>query len=206
MSDEGRGMGITPAMRIAIGVVGVLIVAGAVTAIVLTGMSGAGPDRVAPATAAPRTTSGPLPGATPTPGSEVPPPPATPVSAMPPARADAAKPLINAPLPASGSRDGALVDGFPDAIAGPAADSTVRSSSIATQDTVMQATLAALSSRSQDDVRAEYHTRWAAAGLQEQQTADGTMIFTGPYESLTLSFGSSGTGTLYAVFGVFRTQ
>lgn len=208
MSDEGRGSGITPAMRITIGVAGVLVVAGVVAAIVLTGMGGAGSDDAVQttATATPPSTSGPLPGATPASGSEVPPPPATPLSAMPPASAGAAGPLVSAPLPASGSQDGGLVEGFPAEIAGPAAESTVRSSSIATQDTVMQTALSALSSASQDDVRAEYRTRWAAAGLREQQTADGTMTFAGAYESLSLTFGSSGTGTLYTVFGVFRTQ
>ncbi|MGO4681150.1 hypothetical protein [Microbacterium sp. 2MCAF23] len=204
MSDEARGTRIAPAMRVTIGVVGVLVAAGAVTAIVLTGVGGTGADRAA--TAAPQSTSGPLPGATPASGSEVPPPPATPLSAMPPASAGEAGPLISAPLPGSGSLDGGLVDGFPAEVAGPAAGSTVRSSSIATQDTVMQVTLSALSSASQDEVRGEFRTRWAAAGMREQQTADGTMTFTGAYESLTLSFGSSGTGTLYTVFGVLRTQ
>lgn len=205
MSDEGRVTRMTPGMKITIAVVGVLVVAGVVAAIALTGMGQTGSGHEA-STATPRSTSGPLPGATPTSGSEVPPPPATPLSAMPPASPRGATPLISAPLPASGTAEGGLVDGFPAEIAGPSASSTVRSSSIATQDTVMQATLSAVSSVSQDDVRAEYRTRWAAAGLQEQQTADGTMTFTGPYESLTLSFGSAGTGTLYAVYGVFRTQ
>ncbi|MDQ4214282.1 hypothetical protein [Microbacterium capsulatum] len=208
MSDDARGSGMTRAMKIAIAVVGALAAAGIITAIALTAAAGPGarPGPHPATTAAARSTSGPLPGATPTSGSEVPPPPATPLSALPPASARPAKPLISAPLPASGSKDGGIVDGFPTAIAGPAAGSTVRSSSIAAQSTVMQVTLSALSSASQNDIRAEYRTRWAAAGLNEQPTADGTMTFVGAYESLTLSFGSSGTGTLYTVFGVLRTQ
>ena len=207
MPDEERGTGMTPAMKIVVGGVAALVVAGVATAIVLTGVGA--PGDAAGSAAAPEatgSTSGPLPGATPTSGSEVPPPPSTPLSAMPPTSTTRTKPLISGPLPASGSLDGGLLDGFPAALAGPAGNSTVRSSSIATQDTVMQTTLSALSTASQDDVRAEYRTRWAAAGLQEQPTTNGSTTFTGAYESLTLTFGSSGTGTLYQVYGLFRTQ
>jgi hypothetical protein len=206
MSDEARKPGLTPAMRIAIGAVVALVTAGIVAAAVLN--TTAGPDRLATSTSSPAQgvpSSGPRPGATPTTGSEVPPPAATSVSGLPPAQP--AAPLISAPLPASGSLDGGIVDGYPATIAGPADGSTVTSTSIAVQDAVMQLSLIAVSSASQDDIRTYYRTVWSAAGLREQTAAaDGTMTFVGPYESLALSFGSTGTGNHYTVFGILRTQ
>lgn len=201
MSEEAHKTGLTRAMKIAIGAVGVLVIGGVIVAVVLNGTG----KPSASATSSPSASHapGPLPGAIPTEGSEVRPPTATPMSGLPPV--EAATPLISDPLPKSASREGGIVDGFP-AVAGPLDGSKVGSSSIAVQDTVMQVSLSAVSTASQDDIREHYRTLWNTAGLREQPTADGTTTFAGTYGSLTLSFGSSGTGNLYTVYGVLRTQ
>jgi hypothetical protein len=117
-----------------------------------------------------------------------------------------APPLVSAPLPASGTKSGGLVAGFPTRIMGPAARTTVVSSSIATDGRVMQVSLVGRSSASPADIRAHYALLWASLGLVSQQTTDGTTAFRGPYDSVTLSFTPSGTGTHYTVFGVFHTR
>lgn len=207
MSEETSKTGLTRAMKIAIGVVGVLVVAGVITTVALNGTGSPG----ARATPSPSVSlgPGPLPGAKPTTGSEVPTPTAAPPGSAPLAQqppAQPATPSISAPLPSSAARDGGVVDGFPVNVAGPVEGSTVTSTSIAVQDTVMQLSLAAVSTASPDEIRAHYAGLWNAAGLREQPSTDGTTTFADAYGSLTLSFGSSGTGTLYTVYGVLRTQ
>ncbi len=212
MSDETRKPGLTPAMKIAIGAVGVLVVGGIVAAAVFASMGAPGHgDAGGASTSGPSATRGatpgPHPGATPAPGSEVPPPAAA-TNGSPPAPAPptAASPLVSAPLPESGSRDDGVVDGYPTDIAGPMDGSSVRFTSIAVQDTVMQISLTAATTDIPDDIRAHYRAVWSGLGLTEQPTADGTTTFAGPYASLTLSFASSGTGDRYVVYGVLRTQ
>jgi hypothetical protein len=149
-------------------------------------------------------TPGPLPEGTPTSGSEVPPPSGSAGHTLPPVTPAPA--LVSAPLPASGTKSGGLVAGFPTRIMGPAARTTVVSSSIATEGRIMQVALVGRSASSPADIRAHYALLWAALGLDPQQTTDGTTAFRGPYDSLTLSFVPSGTGTHYTVFGVFHTR
>ncbi len=157
-----------------------------------------------PGTPGASATSGPLPQATPTTGSEVLPPSATPNTTLPPI--PTAKPLISPPLPASATATGSLVPGFPTAIMGPAPKTVVVSSAIAAQSTSMQVTLVGRSTLSQSAIRAHYAQLWASLGLQQGLTSDGSLSYAGAYESLSLAFGSTGTGNRYTVYGVFRTN
>ena len=195
---------LTPAMKTAIAVVGVLVVGGiiVVAALTATGQPEVAPTASPSSTAAP--SSGPLPGATPTTGSEVQPPTASPRSGLPPL--EPAEPLIGAPLPEPGSRSGGLVTGFPAGVADPMQDSNIVSSSIATEGAVMQLSLVASSAETPDAIREHYSALWTSLGLRAVPTDDETVAFTGDYESLTLSVGTSGTGNLYTIFGVLRTE
>lgn len=208
MAHTARGTALTPAMKIAIAVIGVLVVAGIVVIAMLNtaGRDGAeAPPSSAPTTAvAPPTTPGPLPGATPTTGSEVPPPTAAPGTGLPPLAA--AAPLVAAPLPKSGSRDGGLVAGFPTSVAEPMEDSDVVSTSIATENTAMQVSLVSSTTTALDEIRAHYRALWTSLGLREQPGDDSTMAFTGEFESLTLNVRTTGTGNMYTIFGVLRTE
>jgi hypothetical protein len=109
-------------------------------------------------------------------------------------------------MPAPASSKGALVAGYPKRIAGPLSGSDIVSSSIATEDDVMQLTLVASSTATLDDVRAHYRKLWSSLGLREHTAADGTLTFAGGFESLSLSITSSATGNRYSIFGVFRTS
>jgi hypothetical protein len=195
---------LTPAMKTAIAVIGVLVLGGVITvaALTATGRPEASPD-VSPSPAATQT-SGPVPGATPTTGSEVQPPTASPRTGLPPLQP--AEPLITAPLPDAGSLNGGLVTGFPAGVADPMEGSEVASSSIATEGTVMQLSLVASSGESPDAIRAHYRALWTSLGLRETSGDDDAVAFTGEYESLTLNVGTSGTGNLYTIFGVLRTE
>ncbi|CAH0221158.1 hypothetical protein [Microbacterium sp. Bi121] len=229
MTHTAEERTLTPAMKIAIGVVGVLVVGGIVTAMVwngagrpdATGVSTTPSAEVAP-------TPGPLPGATATTGSEVPPsndeadespksgtghpplsematqPPADPAPEEPPL--DAAVPLVKAPLPAPASRNGGIVSGFPTRIATAMDDSKVVSTSIATESTVMQVSLVASSSTDPAKIREHYRKQWSALGLVERGGGTDTLAMAGAFEALTLSVTSTGTGNVYTIFGVFKTE
>lgn len=204
MTENDVRPALTPAMKTAIAVVGVLVV-GAL--IVVAALTAAGQPEAAPAassTPAAAPTSGPLPGATPTTGSEVQPPTEAPRNGLPPL--EPAEPLITAPLPEPGSRSGGMVKGFPDGVADPMRDSNVVSSSIATEGAVMQLSLVASSAETPDAIREHYRALWTSLGLRAVPTDDETVAFSGDYESLTLSVGASGTGNLYTIFGVLRTE
>ncbi len=155
----------------------------------------------------PETTPGPVPEATPTTGSEVPDPDPTapPGNRLPPLPQPS--PLVDPPLPASASASGTLVDGFPRAIMAPAPGSDVITSAIATDGDRMQVTLVARSDASADDVRAHYSTLWASLGLTDAGSAPGGASFSHSFATLSLAFSPpGGTGTVYAVYGVFRSS
>jgi hypothetical protein len=227
MTEQKTMSTLTPAMKIVIGVVAVVVIAGAIVASALVG-AGSAPDaaatvaatlpsenqpgRPAPGTVPPGAAStapaaptrGPLPQATPTTGSEVLPPTATPNTRLP--KVSPAPPLVPGPLPRSAARTGGLVAGYPSRVMGPAVTSPVVSSSIATQGTTMQVTLVAVYSGSRDTITAHYETLWASLGMRRGLTSDGTLVYAGAHESVTLAFGSSGTGNRYTIYGVFRTK
>ncbi|UJP08876.1 hypothetical protein L2X99_10275 [Microbacterium sp. KUDC0406] len=231
MTDD-QEIGVHPAltrgMKIAIAVVAVVIAAAVITIVLLWSPWDA-PDASAPVHPAAGTTSsatpspgatggasgssgdgatapspGPSPDATPGTGSEVLPPSATPGTGLPPLKK--ADPLVSAPLPATGSQNGALVKGFPTRILGPMKGSTVISSSIATEGKRMQVTLIAVAPKAEKDIAAHYGELWAGLGLQRGTTADGTVQYTGSYESVTLAIEPSGTGNRYTLFGTFRAK
>lgn len=229
MIEQKRTSTLTPAMKIVIGVVTVVVIAGAIVASALVG-AGSAPDAAAtvaatlpsgnqpggPATGTvPQTpgaastapgppTRGPLPQATPTTGSEVLPPTATPNTRLP--KVTPAPPLVPGPLPTSAARTGGLVTGFPSRVMGPAATSPVVSSSVATQGTTMQVTLVAVYNGSRDTITRHYESLWTSLGMRRGLTSDGTLVYTGAHESVTLAFGASGTGNRYTLYGVFRTK
>lgn len=182
----------------------ILLLAGAIWFSV-SSQDGASPSGASGAPA-PTSTRGPLPGATPTSGSEVqsPAPQQTDQGVIPPRTST--DPLLSEPLPASGSAEGQLVDGFPADVMGPASDSQVVSSAIATEGSVMQVTLVARTDSSAADVTAHYRDLWANLGLTPQDSAGaaGTSS-TGRGASLTLAFSpDSATGTVYTILATFR--
>ena len=121
-----------------------------------------------------------------------------------------AAPLIPAPFPAAGSSEGDLVEGFPGEVMGPMPDSEVLNSSIAAEGATMQVTLVARTDAAPEEVEAHYAALWGALGLDRPPRGHRPktrLTYVGPYESLTLSFSpTSGTGTVYAVYGVFRAS
>ena len=151
---------------------------------------------------------GPAPGATPTTGSEVNTPDSedsAPSDGLPPLPTPTA--LVEAPLPATASAEGSLVEGFPEQAAGPSGDSVVLTSSIASEGETMQVTLVARTEASADEVRAHYRETWSRLGLAETASTDGAATaFGDTYTSLSLAFtAGSGTGTVYVIYGVLRT-
>lgn len=158
--------------------------------------------------AGPGAGQGPNPGATPTTGSEVRPPDAAAPSTdrLPPVSAPA--PRVSTPLPESGSASGALVDGFPANLMGPTAQSDVLQSSIASEGDTMQVTLLARTDATPDEVRQYYRALWIGLGLADAG-ANGASdaSYADALSSVSLAFSSSaGTGTVYSVYGVFRTS
>ncbi|WP_194409700.1 hypothetical protein [Microbacterium cremeum] len=210
---EERG-GHTRALRWVLWAVGAAVVAG--LAIALWGFTADGdagapgasgaPGAVDATTApTPRPTRGPLPGAEPTTGSEVQAPDATAPSADRLPALSTPSPLVSAPLPDSGSASGELVDGFPTGVMAPAPPSEVLQSSIATEGDTMQVTLQARTDATPDEVSQHYRAVWSGLGLAATGSSDGAdTSYSDALSSLTLAFTSSGTGTVYTVYGVFR--
>lgn len=206
-NGDRRSPALTRGMRIALAAVIVLVVA-AVAISVMLSRSGDAPNvgatAAAPTNSAITPTPGPHPDGTPVAGSEVQPPTATPTSGLPPLPTPT--PLVESPLPASASKNGALVDSFPKSIMAPAEDSDILSSSIATEGDRMQVSLVAVSATSPAELSDHYARLWADLGLQHDTTTDGSLRYTGAYESLTFAVEPSGTGNRYTVFGTFRTK
>ncbi|KJL43798.1 MULTISPECIES: hypothetical protein [Microbacterium] len=211
-TSAGGGTRLTTGMRTVLWIVAAVVVLGiAVTIWLLTigsgtaGVDGADPDAGSTPTAT--VTQGPIPGATPTTGSEVQPPDETaaPIDRLPPL--PTSSPLVSDPLPASGSASGELVKGFPVDLMGPVPDSQVLESSISTEGSTMQVSLVARTDAADDDVRAHYRELWADLGLTDTSGGDGSITYSDAFSSLSLAFSeSSGTGTVYMIYGVFRTS
>lgn len=224
-ADGHRTQTLTPAMRRVLWLTGG-VVAVALAAAVWLWAAGAGgdtgpgaaPSATNPAASPaatpgsepepePTPTRGPVPGAAPTTGSEV----QAPEAGQPdPGRIPPlpeTTPLVGAPLPASGSAEGELVEGYPSDAMGPTLDSDVVSSAIATEGDAMQVTLVARTDASPDSVRAHYREAWTAIGLIAHGATDAAgLSYTGRMASLTLAFAAeSGTGTVYTILGSFRT-
>lgn len=210
----------TPAMRRTVLVVGGVVVLGLAVALWFafngagggTNGTGTGSDpNTGPSasnSSSGQPSAGPVPGASPTTGSEVLPPSEGGSDHLPPRTP--ATPLVTAPLPESASLSGGLVAGFPVNIIGPVAGSTVLESSVATEASTMQATLTARTDASPEEVATHYATAWAELGLNGSSQGSGSatvLSYTGAYESISLAFSSgSGTGTVYMIYSVFRTK
>lgn len=151
--------------------------------------------------AAPTGSAGPVVDAKPSAGSEAQPYAPTP---QPQPRPKQAKPLLTS-APKSSSKVGALVSGYPRQVMGPSTGSAVSSSSVASQGHRVQVSLVAHTGQSAKSVKAHYQKVWSALGLSPSATTDGTLVYSGTYDSLTLSFPESATDTRYAVYGTFRT-
>lgn len=196
---------LTPAMRRVLWLVGGVVAIALVVAVWLA-TAGRGGDTAPTPSATP--TAGPLPGATPTTGSEVQDPAAgrPDLGRIPPL--PVATPLVSAPLPESATANRKLVGGFPAKIMGPAPDSDIVSSAIATEGSTMQVTLVARTDASPESIVAHYRDVWAQLGLIDQGTTNGNgAAYASPHTSLTLAFSpESGTGTVYTILGSFRTE
>jgi hypothetical protein len=214
-----RGSHLTRGMKVVLIIVALIVLAGVIAAIALasSGSGGGRSDGQGTSAASSSTTAatppeasfaptepGPIPGATPTSGSEVQPPRATPRTALPPLKTTA--PLMEAPLPKSGTKNGGLVTGFPTKLMGPGKGSQVLTTSIATEGTTAQITLVAITSANDAETFAHYESLWSELGLQRVASEGGGLTFTGPHESMTLATEKSGTGNRYTIYGVFRTK
>lgn len=194
-------------MRWVIGAVAALVVGGLIWAAWVTSPTGSpntaptSPDATAPAPAL-----GASPGATPVPGSEViaPTPDQSPLTRLPPVSQPT--PLVTAPLPPNGTRQGGLVDGFPTQIVGESADSEVIDSSVTSEGATMQASLRSRTDRTPAEVLDRFRDVWSALGLSPAAAADGTLTFSDLHSTLTVSVAETGTGTLYTLYATLRTE
>lgn len=113
--------------------------------------------------------------------------------------------LVTTPLPATASATGKIVHGFPSHLIPTAPQSTVVSSSVASEGSHLQAALTAKSTMSADDVVAYYRTAFAKYGLLDSAAPAGqdssALNFTRGTSSVTLTVTETRTGCRYIVFG-----
>lgn len=197
-------------MRWAIAGVAIVMGAGlAAAAILMVRMPAAPPpttDALPGASGAPGVSQTPTPTPTPVDGSEVlPPEPHQTESARLPALPQPT-PLIAAPLPPDAAAQGAIVAGFPVTLAGPAPQSDVIDSSIASDGTTMQAALTARTDEAPDAVAAHYRDAWAALGLSPAGGDGADLAYTDRFTSISLAVSETGTGTVYTLYATLRTE
>lgn len=200
--------GLSPAMRWTLAGACAVAAVGVVVAVMLVfapsdATPSAGADAPEPIATS---TAGPLPSATPVDGSEVQPPSAThaPADGLPPLPTPT--PLVAAPLPETAHARGALVEGFPTALAAPAPDADVIDSAVASSGSVMQVTLTARTDDPSEDVVAHYRDVWSQLGLSDAG-GDAALAFADSFTSVTLAFtDGSGTGTVYSLHATLRTE
>lgn len=195
-------------MRWAIAGVAIVMAVGlAAAAVLMVRMPAAPPPTTvanANASAAPGAPQTPVP--TPVDGSEVlPPEPHQTESARLPALPQPT-PLITAPLPADAAAQGSIVAGFPVTLAGPAPQSDVIDSSIASDGTTMQAALTARTDEAPDAVAAHYRDAWAALGLSPAGGDGADLAYTDRFTSISLAVSETGTGTVYTLYATLRTE
>lgn len=119
-------------------------------------------------------------------------------------------PLVETPLPPTGSADGELVDGFPPFLA-PSRDSAVSSSSLSAADPVLQVTLSGSTSRSPGLVLGEYRSRLIRKGMREQVApaavgGSESVSFARGASTVTISVRREGGTTSYSLFGVLQAR
>ena len=150
-------------------------------------------------------TTGPEAGAPAVEGSEVLPPDAT--ATRPDRLPDLATtvPRVSVPLPASGSAEGALVDGYPADLAPPAEGSEVIDTTVTTEGDTMQFSLRARTGADAATILEHYRGLWAGLGLVPAPTAQTDALgYTDAYSSVTVTAEAGGTGLVYTIYGVLR--
>lgn len=139
----------------------------------------------------------------PTEAAEVPVATATPVT-LPPSQPLA--PLVSLPLPKSATGDG-VVDGFPSGVLPVAPDSTVTSTSLTSEGDRLQATLAAQTTGSLDDVTAFYRQAFTALGMLESDSpavgGSTALRYGRGTDTITLTMTPGDAGTVYTLVGNF---
>jgi hypothetical protein len=120
------------------------------------------------------------------------------------------QPLVTLPLPDPASADGAIVAGFPEQVLPAAPDSSIASSSVATEGTQLQATLSAETPLTVTEVVEFYRTALAAHGMAgtPAPAADGSTAFdfTRDSNSVTVTATATDRGSSYAVFATFTAE
>ncbi len=192
--------------RIALAAVLVAFAVGAVIFAWSLTATGETPAAQTPAAQTPAaTTPGPVPEATPVAGSEVlPPQPGDASAGLPPLGDD--PPLVSAPLPAAGSAQGGLVTGYPVDAAGPRSGDEIIESSVTAEGTTLQATLSARTDDSPADVTAHYRALWTSLGLTPHVDTGVEFAARSSTAALTVTASGGGTGTVYTVYAVLRTE
>lgn len=126
---------------------------------------------------------------------------------LPKSRADG--PLIALPLPGEASAEGALVAGFPAQVIDLEPSSLVESSSVSSQDSILQLSLVARSPAEPLAVMAFYQKQFSALGLGAAQapasTGSAAMWFTRGTDKITVTTTPhQDGGTEYSIFGVLH--
>lgn len=118
--------------------------------------------------------------------------------------------FLTAPLPASASREGGMVKGFPVKIIPVLTGATVQSSGVSTTSTTMQISVVATSSKSPASVLAFYRKSLTAHGFAEGSApaAGGSTAsqFTRGKDHVMVTTAARGKGTTYSVFGTLHVR
>jgi hypothetical protein len=117
-------------------------------------------------------------------------------------------PLVQLPLPKSGSAQGELVAGFPSDLLPIPADDAVASSSVSTEGKYMQAGVEVTSARSATDVVAYYQATYATLGLAVREigavSGSTAYAFARGENTITLTVVPATSGSTFTLFGAFR--
>ena len=117
-------------------------------------------------------------------------------------------PLVTTPLPPTASAAGSLVDGFPLAVIPLNPDTAVQTSSVASAENRLQATLTATTPSAPDAVLEFYRVALAAHNLVDSvapaATGSTALLFSRGADSILLTVTPTESGaTTYSVFGAF---
>lgn len=118
--------------------------------------------------------------------------------------------LVTSPLPATASATGKIVRGFPSTLLSTAPESQVVSSSVAAEGSHLQASLAATSTLSADEVLLYYRTAFAPFGLLDSAapatSGSSALVFTRGADTVTLTVTGDAGGTGYVIFGALTAS
>ena len=116
---------------------------------------------------------------------------------------DTSAPLVTAPLPVTATRAGDIVEGFPRDVIGVASLSTVMSSAVASEGRRLQATLVAVTPRSNADVVSFYRDGLSALGFSAGLETDRSAAFSRGTDTVTVTFATTNGETSYTAHGSF---